>query len=308
MRIIGSNPRPQPRAKAFNEGTGFMNALKTAFQPGEGKTGALGYFSSALGIAGENQLRKRAGLESDAMGVDVASKERILERAAVMPEISRMGLDETQRKLEKSEEEDASTLATLIESGMSPAEANNVLSQNRDNRTNALLTQLNQMDSLQNQQNANQKALTDAAFADLEKSKVAQEQFDILGQDKANTDFLFAMGTQASQLEGMVNPQAPAPNGNEQNTRGAKLAERGYKHGGITPGPHDHDVLNLIISHEDGTPALDGDGDEMHVTGSEAIIPDYIFEELMAAAKAGDKNALFEIFMDEIATEERFQV
>jgi len=28
----------------------------------------------------------------------------------------------------------------------------------------------------------------------------------------------------------------------------------------------------------------------------------------MAAAKAGDKNALFEIFMDEIATEERFQV
>jgi hypothetical protein len=67
-------------------------------------------------------------------------------------------------------------------------------------------------------------------------------------------------------------------------------------------------VLNLIISHEDGSPALDGDGDEMHVTGSEAIIPDYIFEELMAAAKAGDKNALFEIFMDEIATEERFQV
>lgn len=281
-----------------------MNALKTAFQPGEGKTGVFGYAAPLFGIAGENQLRKRAELESDALGVDVASKERILERAAVMPEISRMGLDETQRKLEKSEEEDASTLATLIESGMSPAEANNVLSQNRENRTSSLLTQLNQMDSLQNQQNANQKALTDAAFADLEKSKVAQEQFDILGQDKANTDFLFAMGTQASQLEGMVNPQAPAPD----SSGNAKVAERGYKHGGITPGPHDHDVLNLIISHEDGTPALDEDGDEMHVTGSEAIIPDYIFEELMAAAKAGDKNALFEIFMDEIATEERFQV
>lgn len=281
-----------------------MNALQTAFQPGEGKTGALGYLSSALGIAGENQLRKRAELESDALGVDVASKERILERAAVMPEISRMGLDETQRKIEKSEEEDASTLATLIESGMSPAEANNVLSENRENRTSSLLGQLNKMDALQNQQNANQKALTDAAFADLEGAKVTQEQFDILGQDKANTDFLFAMGTQASNLEGMVNPQAPGPDASGN----AKVSERGYKHGGITPGPHDHDVLNLIISHEDGTPALDGDGDEMHVTGSEAIIPDYIFEELMAAAKAGDKNALFEIFMDEIATEERFQV
>ncbi len=286
-----------------------MNAIKTAFQPGEGKTGALGYLSSALGVAGENQLRKRAELESDALGVDVASKERILERAAVMPEISRMGLDETQRKIEQSEQEDASTLATLIESGMSPAEANNVLSQNRDNRTSAMLTQLNQMDALQNQQNANQKALTDAAFADLEGAKVAQEQFDILGQDKANTDFLFAMGTQASNLEGLINPQAAALEASKkEKTRGSKLAERGYKHGGITPGPHDHDVLNLVISHEDGTPALDGDGDEMHVTGSEAIIPDYIFEELMAAAKAGDKNALFEIFMDEIATEERFQV
>ena len=82
---------------------------------------------------------------------------------------------------------------------------------------------------------------------------------------------------------------------------------RGFKHGGITPGPHDHDVLNLIISHEDGTPALDSDGDEMHVTGSEAIIPDYIFDQLMGAARAGDKNALYEIFMDEIATEQRFQ-
>ncbi len=210
MRIIGSNPRSHSRAKAFNDGTGFMNAIKTAFQPGEGKTGALGYLSSALGVAGENQLRKRAELESDALGVDVASKERILERAAVMPEISRMGLDETQRKIEQSEQEDASTLATLIESGMSPAEANNVLSQNRDNRTSAMLTQLNQMDALQNQQNANQKALTDAAFADLEGAKVAQEQFDILGQDKANTDFLFAMGTQASNLEGLINPQAAA--------------------------------------------------------------------------------------------------
>ena len=291
-------------AKTFQDGTGFLTNL---LKPGEGKTGLAGYASSALGFMGENKLRQMPKLEAQALDVDVDSKKRLLERAAIMPEISRMGLDETQRRVERSEQEDASTLATLIESGMSPAEANNVLSQNRENRTSALLTQLGQMDALQNQQNATQKALTDAAFANLEASQVAKDQFDILGQPQADADAMFAFGTQFSNLEGLINPQAAALD-KKETTRGAKLAERGYKHGGITPGPHDHDVLNLIISHEDGTPALDSDGDEMHVTGSEAIIPDYIFEELMAAAKAGDKNALFEIFMDEIATEERFQV
>lgn len=291
-------------AKTFQDGTGFLTNL---LKPGEGKTGLAGYASSALGFMGENKLRKMPELEAQALGVDVDSKQRLLERAAVMPEISRMGLDETQRKLERSEEEDASTLATLIESGMSPAEANNVLSENRENRTNALLTQLGQMDALQNQRDMIQKQATDAAFGEVEEAKVAKEQFDILGQEQADINAMFAFGSQLSNLEGILNPQAAALN-KKEGTRGAKLAERGYKHGGITPGPHDHDVLNLIISHEDGTPALDSDGDEMHVTGSEAIIPDYIFEELMAAAKAGDKNALFEIFMDEIATEERFQV
>ena len=247
-------------AKTFQDGTGFLTNL---LKPGEGKTGLAGYASSALGFMGENKLRKMPELEAQALGVDVDSKQRLLERAAVMPEIS---------------------------------------------RTSALLTQLGQMDALQNQQNATQKALTDAAFANLEASQVAKDQFDILGQPQADADAMFAFGTQFSNLEGLINPQAAATTETTKKTRGEKLAERGYKHGGITPGPHDHDVLNLIISHEDGTPALDSDGDEMHVTGSEAIIPDYIFEELMAAAKAGDKNALFEIFMDEIATEERFQV
>lgn len=288
-------------AKTFQDGTGFLTNL---LKPGEGKTGAAGYASSALGFMAENKLRQMPKLQLQALDTDVESKQRLLERAAVMPEASRLGLDETQRKLERSEEEDASTLATLIESGMSPAEANNVLSENRDNRTSALINQLGQMDALQNQRDIMQKQATDAAFGELEASKVARDQFDILGQEKADADAMFAFGTQFSNLEGLINPQAAAltPSGN------AKVSERGYKHGGITPGPHDHDVLNLIISHEDGSPALDRDGDEMHVTGSEAIIPDYIFEELMAAAKAGDKNALFEIFMDEIATEERFQV
>jgi len=285
-----------------------MNALQTAFKPGAGKTGAAGYASSALGFLGENQLRKMPELEAQALDVDVDSKQRLLERSAIMPEINRMGLDQLQRDAERDDQEDASNLATLIDGGMSPQDAANMVNKNADQRDAKVSNALFQQDALMNQRDMLQKRATDSAFADLEASKVAKDQFDILGQEKADTDAMFAFGSQLSNLEGLINPQAAALTDTTKKTRGAKLAERGYKHGGITPGPHDHDVLNLIISHEDGSPALDGDGDEMHVTGSEAIIPDYIFEELMAAAKAGDKNALFEIFMDEIATEERFQV
>ena len=285
-----------------------MNALQTAFKPGAGKTGAAGYASSALGFLGENQLRKMPELEAQALDVDVDSKQRLLERSAIMPEINRMGLDQLQRDAERDDQEDASNLATLIDGGMSPQDAANMVNKNADQRDAKVSNALFQQDALMNQRDMLQKQATDSAFADLEASKVTKEQFDILGQEEADTDAMFAFGSQLSNLEGLINPQAAELTDTTKNTRGAKLAERGYKHGGITPGPHDHDVLNLIISHEDGSPALDGDGDEMHVTGSEAIIPDYIFEELMAAAKAGDKNALFEIFMDEIATEERFQV
>jgi len=292
-------------AKRFQDGTGLLTNL---LKPGEGKTGLAGYASSALGFIGENKLRKMPELEAQALGVDVDSKQRLLERSAVMPEINRMGLDQLQRDAERDDQEDASNLATLIDSGMSPQDAANMVNKNADQRDAKVSNALFQQDALMNQRDMLQKQATDSAFADLEASKVTKEQFDILGQEEADTDAMFAFGSQLSNLEGLINPQAAALTDTTKKTRGAKLAERGYKHGGITPGPHDHDVLNLIISHEDGSPALDGDGDEMHVTGSEAIIPDYIFEELMAAAKAGDKNALFEIFMDEIATEERFQV
>jgi len=292
-------------AKRFQDGTGLLTNL---LKPGEGKTGLAGYASSALGFIGENKLRKMPELEAQALGVDVDSKQRLLERSAIMPEINRMGLDQLQRDAERDDQEDASNLATLIDSGMSPQDAANMVNKNADQRDAKVSNALFQQDALMNQRDMLQKRATDSAFADLEASKVAKDQFDILGQEKADTDAMFAFGSQLLNLEGLINPQAAELTDTTKNTRGAKLAERGYKHGGITPGPHDHDVLNLIISHEDGSPALDGDGDEMHVTGSEAIIPDYIFEELMAAAKAGDKNALFEIFMDEIATEERFQV
>ena len=304
MRIT-SNPNREDKRKTYQDGTGLMNLVN----PGEGQTGLFGYISPLLGIAGEVQMRNMPKLEAEALASDVDSKKRLLERAAVQPEVSRLGLENLQRNIERSQEEDASSLSTLIEQGMSPQDAANFVANRANQRDQQLTAALMQDDAQSNARALAQQQATDAAFANLEQSKLAAEQFDILGQKQADINSLFAFGTQAANIEGLINPQAADSNNDEKDkTRGAKLSERGYKHGGVTPGPHDHDVLNLIIMHEDGTPALDSDGDEMHVTGSEAIIPDYIFEELMAAAKSGDKNALFEIFMDEIATEKRFQV
>jgi len=247
-------------AKTFQDGTANL------FKPGAGKTGLFGFAGQALGAkATYDQMTKMPMLEAEALQSDVDSKQRLLQRAAVMPEISRMGLDETQQRLEDSQREDASDLATLLESGMNPQQADKIMSERREGRTSALLQQLGQMDALQNQSNLAQKQATDQAAKELEASKVLAEQQDILGQEQANIDALYTFGTQATELESLINPQAADTN-TAKKTSGAKLAERGYKHGGVTPGPHDHDVLNLIISHEDGSPALDSDGDEMHVT------------------------------------------
>lgn len=284
--------------------------LSGMFSPGEGKTGALGYLSAFQGLRGVSGLDDLQQAKIDLAKAGVESQERLLEAAAVQPEISRLGLDKVIKDAEESEAEDASTLATLIDSGMSPEAASEAVAANREKRDAAVTSALSQSDQMQNRLNMQSMTAMQDQLKNLEKAKLAQEAQETVGQLESDIAQNLEFGTQFLNLESLINPQAGTLNtrtgtGTKQSRDGSRM--RGFKHGGITPGPHDHDVLNLIISHEDGTPALDSDGDEMHVTGSEAIIPDYIFDELMAAARAGDKNALYEIFMDEIATEQRFQ-
>ena len=276
--------------------------LSGMFSPGEGKTGALGYLSAFQGLRGVSGLDDLQQAKIDLAKSGVESQETLLEAAAVQPEISRLGLDKVIKDAEESEAEDASTLATLIDSGMSPEAASQAVAAGREKRDAAVRTALTQNDEMQNRLNMQSTTAMQNQLANLERAKLAQEAQETVGQLESDITQNLEFGTQFLNLESLINPQADAL---KENRDGSRM--RGFKHGGITPGPHDHDVLNLIISHEDGTPALDSDGDEMHVTGSEAIIPDYIFDELMAAARAGDKNALYEIFMDEIATEQRFQ-
>tara|TARA_R100001510_G_C7656986_1_gene217869 strand:- start:20927 stop:21889 length:963 start_codon:yes stop_codon:yes gene_type:complete len=287
-----------------------QQTLSGMFTPGQGKTGAMGYLSAFQGLKGVSQLDDLQQAKIDLAGAGVESQEALLEAAAIQPELSRLGLDKVIKDAEESETEDASTLATLIDSGMSPEEASEAIAKNREQRDAAVTTALSQNDQLQNRMNAQSTAAMQNQLANLEAAKLARKAQETVGQLESDITQDFEYGTQFSNLEGLLNPQAGITNtggggGAVVNRDGNKM--RGFKHGGVTPGPHDHDVLNLVISHEDGSPALDADGDEMHVTGSEAIIPDYIFDQLMGAARAGDKNALYEIFMDEIATEQRFQ-
>lgn len=286
MRVVITRDR---RAKVANEGM-----ISNLISPGAGQSGLFGKLGQGFGFAGALRNLGQPDAEAEAMDAKVQAQKDMFERYATVPEIQRSGIDQQIRLAEKSAEQDASTLATLIEAGVSPEAAHAQVSSNKMQRDSQVANLLGGLDQMKTQQDMQQKALTDQAYAGLREAQLDKELYDIAGKREAKTAGLFDLGTQFMGMEDFFNP-------------GVKSAARGYKHGGITPGPHDHDVLNLVISHEDGTPAVDKDGDEMHVTGSEAIIPDYIFDELMAAAKAGDKNALFEIFMDEIATEERFQ-
>ena len=106
--------------------------LSGMFTPGEGKTGAMGYLSAFQGLKGVSQLDDLQQAKIDLAEAGVESQETLLEAAAVTPEISRLGLDKVIQDAEDSEAEDASTLATLIDSGMSPEAASEALAAGRD--------------------------------------------------------------------------------------------------------------------------------------------------------------------------------
>jgi hypothetical protein len=82
-----------------------------------------------------------------------------------------------------------------------------------------------------------------------------------------------------------------------------------YKDGGnlqTTQGASDHSENPMMVTNKDGSPAVDEDGNQIEVTGKETIIPDWLMEQLIAAAKKGPKE-LNKVFKDEIIDEERFQ-
>ena len=73
-----------------------------------------------------------------------------------------------------------------------------------------------------------------------------------------------------------------------------------------TQGASDHSENPMMVTNKDGSPAVDEEGNQIEVTGKETIIPDWLMEQLIAAAKKGPKE-LNKVFKDEIIDEERFQ-
>ena len=218
--------------------------LSGIFSPGEGKTGALGYLSAFQGLRGVSGLDDLQQAKIDLAKSGVESQETLLEAAAVQPEISRLGLDKVIKAAEESEAEDASTLATLIDSGMSPEAASQAVAAGREKRDAAVRTALTQNDEMQNRLNMQSTTAMQNQLANLEKAKLAQKAQETVGQLESDITQNLEFGTQFLNLESLINPQAADL---KENRDGSRM--RGFKHGGITPGPHDHDVLNLIISH-----------------------------------------------------------
>ena len=155
--------------------------LSGMFTPGEGKTGVMGYLSALQGLKGVSQLDDLQQAKIDLAGAGVESAEALLEAAAVAPEISRLGLDKVIQDAEDSEAEDASTLATLIDSGISPEEASEAVAANREKRDAAVTTALSQNDQLQNRLNMQSTAAMQNQLANLEKAKLAQKAQETVG-------------------------------------------------------------------------------------------------------------------------------
>ena len=282
-------------------------SLQKLLTPGVGQTGALGKLSLGLGAASQyKQMKELPKLQAKSLDLGIDAQRDILDRAATMPTINRLGLDQALKDAEGSEEKDASTLATLIDSGMSPEAAAEQLSTNKMQRESQVSGLLSNLDSQQNRMDLAQKSATDAAYGDLRKAELTKDQFDLMGQAQANIKGGFDFATLLQRGENLFNPQATTQN---TTTTNQKTGERGIQlqGGGITPGEFSHDTNNLIIAHENGEPALDVDGDEMHVTGDEAILPPDIFEPMMEAAFNGDKEKLFDIFVRKVASQQRFQ-
>jgi len=194
----------------------------------------------------------------------------------------------------KDDSEDrASTLATLLEQGIDPAAAAKII----EGQKKADVTQLiSALDSYGRQKGA----------AD-ERAKQRRTQFDAIAtQAGLPIDYWAKAGGIAGDAgevalgyEALSNPVPTA--------RSGRILQ--YMDGGglqTTQGASDHSENPMMITNKDGSPAVDGNGNQIEVTGKETIIPDWLMDQLIEAANKSPKE-LSKVFKDEILDEERFQ-
>tara|TARA_B110000444_G_scaffold260740_2_gene309027 strand:- start:1443 stop:2381 length:939 start_codon:yes stop_codon:yes gene_type:complete len=188
-----------------------------------------------------------------------------------------------------------STLATLLDQGVDPAAASKIIQAQKAKDTSALLNVLGQYGQQKGaaQMQADRNAMKFDAMAAQADTPIdyGQSISGILGKTGD-----FGLG-----LESLLNPLPTA-----SVRSGMKMK---YEDGGnlqTTQGASDHSENPMMVTNKDGSPAVDEEGNQIEVTGKETIIPDWLMEQLIAAAKKGPKE-LDKVFKDEIIDEERFQ-
>ena len=187
----------------------------------------------------------------------------------------------------------ASTLATLLKSGLDPSAAQQIVSTQQKGQTSELLNQLNLHGG--KQQTADAAAAARRAPIDAAATQAGMPiDYFAAGSDIASTAGDLLLGGEA-----LKNPTPTTARS------GRKLT---YEDGGglqTTQGPSDHSENPMLITNPDGSPATDDQGYQIEVTGKETIIPDWLMAQLMEAARKGPKE-LSKVFKDEISDEERF--
>lgn len=189
----------------------------------------------------------------------------------------------------------SSTLATLLKQGIDPSTASKIVQSEKGKDTNALLNVLGQY---------SQQKLTAEERAKQRRMKFDEiaTQADLpIDYGQGVSSILSKAGDLGLGVEALLNPlpTASARSGKKLN----------YESGGglqTTQGASDHSENPMMVTNKDGSPAVDDDGNQIEVTGKETIIPDWLMEQLIAAAKKGPKE-LDKVFKDEIIDEERFQ-
>ena len=246
------------------------------------KLTSLGLSSASLASAGGRQdtTVERLNELADKTGTSVD----VDDSAVNLAELNARGDTDT----------NASTLATLLANGVDPSAAQSMVAKQQQGQSTELLNQLNLHGG--KQQTADESAAARRAPIDAAATQAGMPIDYFAGSADIASNF----GDLAAGFEALKNPTPTA------SARSGRTLM--YEDGGglqTTQGPSDHSENPMLITNPDGSPAADEQGNQIEVTGKETIIPDWLMEQLLAAAKKGPKE-LSKVFKDEITDEERF--
>ena len=258
-----------------------------------------------LGTAGKaGVVAQGASVISDIMGLATAGKrqketvkayEDLANLTGEATEVDPSARNQAILNTRGDSEDRVSTLATLLDQGVDPASATKII----EKQKRADATQLTSvLDSYGKQKQTAEEAAKNRRLKIDAMATQAGLPIDYWGEA---SNILSGAANDSIGLESLLNPLPT------DSARSGKTLK--YEDGGdlqMTQGASDHSENPMMVTNKDGSPAVDEEGNQIEVTGKETIIPDWLMEQLIAAAKKGPKE-LDKVFKDEIIDEERFQ-